>query len=151
MPNIPASISEESPQAVVEQPLLASTSTANTDYFGLNRQSPTDSVEPDTMSSSNVSETSECESDDSDPEPLKSYWAKIGGHFVVGEDEWEDEDEVKSDGAVNHRPAKEKEKPFVTSSQEELSIIDYQVCFLPKYLTLIINISYNQMSFSFGK
>lgn len=126
MPSIPPSITEESPQNGAESPpTMPETLPPVVDYLGLNRRSPTDSIEPDTMSSSNNSETSDCDSD-SEPEPLRRYLDDCGGHFVDGEDQWEDEEEAKSDGAVSGRPSG-KCPSFVTSSQEELSIIDYQV------------------------
>lgn len=131
MPGIPPSISEEGPLAAGEtppEPVPAPSAVPPApapDYLGLHRRSPTDSVEPDTMSSSNASETSDCESD-SDPEPLRRYLDDCGGQFVDGEDQWEDEEEVKSEGAISGRPSG-KCSALVTSSQEELSIIDYQV------------------------
>lgn len=97
-------------------------------YAVIPRESPCESLEPDTMSSSNASETSECETDTEEVSNLPSmkgfFNYRYGRQFIDG-NVWQD---YQNDGAIKKGlEGSCKTHRGITSSQEELSIIDYEI------------------------
>lgn len=90
------------------------------------------SVDPDTMSSSNASETSECETDTDIDFPKWKEMAKYfkygaPGRFVDGEDLQEDYDNEDQHSQVEKKElSSERSAKFqLSSSQEELSLLEF--------------------------